>query len=112
MPKGSIVTKRSCFLSVLLLLLLALVMWSPWITKAYAEKQAAQAFTTSWQGVMDGCGLSCKDCGVKSSEKVWFGYRVQLEYACGMLPEDTPAYHRRAFGLVSFVGTVHGFPKP
>jgi hypothetical protein len=97
---------------IILLLALALALWAPWMTRLYAEKRAEQAFTASWQGVMDGCGLNCKNCGAKNSQKTWFGYQVKIEYACGLLPEDTAQYHQIRTGFVSFLGTVHGFPKP
>jgi hypothetical protein len=96
----------------MLVLALAILLWAPWITRAYAETRAEQAFSAAWQGVVDGCGFHCSGCGVIEAQKTWFGYRVVIEYGCGMLPEDTPANHQRSAGFVSFLGTVHGFPSP
>ena len=99
-------------LPALILLILALAAWAPWITQDFAEKRAEAAFTSAWQRVSDGCGLNCKGCGATAAQKTWFGARVELEYACGLLPEDTPQYHKRSAGFVSFLGTVHGLPSP
>lgn len=41
---------------------------------------------------MDG-GLSCLHCGVHEVRWAPFGRQVELEYACGMLPEDASKYH-------------------
>ena len=102
---------------ILLYLLIGVVLvggaaWAPWITRDFAAQRAGEAFTGAWQGVMDGCGLQCKGCGVKEPVKVWFGYWVPLVYACGLLPADTPEYHLTRSVFVSFLGTVHGLDKP
>ncbi len=57
--------------------------------------------------VQDGCGFNCKDCGFKSSEKTLLGRKVIIEYACGLLPSDSPEYHKKKELFVSFLGTVH-----
>jgi hypothetical protein len=106
--------RRSAFLwlPVILLLITGLAYWAPWITQEFAEQRAVQAFATAWQGVIDGCGFNCTGCGAVDAQKTGFGYRVELEYGCGMMPEDTAQYHDRTTVFVSFVGTVHGFSSP
>jgi hypothetical protein len=37
---------------------------------------------------------------------------VTLEYGCGMIPADTPEYHKRTLAFVSTLGTFHGIPTP
>jgi len=96
----------------LIILILVFILWAPWITQSYAEKRAEEAFTTTWEGVADGCGFNCSGCGVEESRKTGFGYLVEIEYACGMLPEDSEQYHQHSSGFISFLGTVHGFPEP
>ncbi len=90
-------------LIVILIVLLSLFAWSPWITRDYAEQKATQEFSSSWEGVIDGCGFSCEGCGVKSSQKKLFGYSVVIEYGCGM--KD---YTQTDEIFVSAIGTVHG----
>jgi hypothetical protein len=103
-------TKRILFPTLVSLGLLVLALWAPWLTRGAAEQRAVQSFDAAWQGVIDGCGLNCNGCGVKDAQKTWFGYQVQLEYACGMLPEDSPEYHQHSTAFVSFLGTIHGIP--
>ena len=91
--------------------LLILIAWSPWITNAYSEKVVSDRFTAEWQGVMDGCGFNCNGCGIKESQRTLFGVNVKIEYACGMLPSDSPEYHKTDTVFVSFFGTVHGLQK-
>ena len=97
---------------ILLLMLLGLAAWSPWITTEFARARAEGGFAEAWDGVIDGCGIHCNGCGAKAVEKDLFGAWVTLEYACGMLPADTPEYHQTHTGWVSFFGTLHGFPAP
>lgn len=104
--------RRLILIPLVIVLLLAAALWAPWMTKSYAEARTEQAFTTAWQQVADGCGFNCQGCGVKTAQKTWFGYRVEIEYACGLLPEDSPQYHQTGSGFVSFLGTVHGLPVP
>lgn len=98
--------------AILAVLLIALIAWSPWLTISIAKVRAVDAFNRSWTSVIDGCGTNCKGCGAVEAQRVLFGVKVTLEYGCGMMPEDTPQYHKRASGFVSAFGTVHGFPKP
>lgn len=90
-------------------ILLLLLLPSP-ISQGYAEFWAITSFEISQRGVVDGCGFNCIGCGVKESHKTLLGYMVTLEYACGLIPYDTPEFHRTRTVLVSFVGTVHEPP--
>lgn len=92
--------------------LIALSAWSPWLTQEFAEARAVDSFNRAWFPVIDGCGTNCKGCGAIKSKRSPFGVEVTLEYGCGLMPADTPAYHERATGFVSAFGTVHKFPKP
>lgn len=94
------------------IVLLALSAWSPWLTPEFAEARAVDSFNRAWLSVIDGCGTNCKGCGAIKSKRSPFGIEVTLEYACGLIPEDTPEYHEQATGFVSAFGTVHIFPKP
>ena len=96
---------RLLFISALLILLLSA--FCPWISRDTAEHRAAQAFEKNWEGVSDGCGFNCDGCGARSSEKTLFGWKVVLEYAFGMLPSDSPEYHKNKSVFVSFLFTVH-----
>jgi hypothetical protein len=99
-----------------IVILVVLLAWSPWLTQHYAETRAVTVFTKSleksWEHITDGCGSNCSGCGAVESQRVPFGRLVTLEYACGLLPEDSPPYHQRTTAFVSTFGTVHGLPKP
>jgi hypothetical protein len=97
---------------ILLIVLLALSAWAPWLDAGEASRRAEAAFETAWQGVSDGCGFNCDGCGAIAARRVPFGMRVQLEYACGLLPADLPEYHQQAEVFVSFAGSVHALPAP
>jgi hypothetical protein len=86
--------------------------WSPWLTQTYAATHAVKAFDKAWQFVADGCGTNCQRCGSVSSQRLPFGALVTIEYACGLIPADTPEYHQQVTALVSPLGTVHGLPAP
>jgi hypothetical protein len=77
------------------------LLFSPWATESFAKHKAINAFEEHWRNVQDGCGFNCNDCGLKTSEKVLFGRKVILEYACGLLPSDSPEYHKRIELFVS-----------
>ncbi|WP_201008922.1 hypothetical protein [Paenibacillus glycanilyticus] len=98
---------KKLILSVISLIFIAGITSSPWITVSFAEHRAINTFEGQWKNVSDGCGFDCKNCGVKSTEKVLFGRKVVVEYACGTLPSDSPEYHKRKELFVSFLGTVH-----
>ncbi len=88
--------------------IIAAAAWSPWLSRQTAESLATSAFEAEWKGVMDGCGLNCKEegCGVVSSQKALFGYSVTIAYKCGLTLRETPPQQATVF--VSFLGTVHG----
>ena len=92
--------------------LVILLTWSPWLTQTYAEIRVIEEFDKAWEFVVDGCGTNCKGCGPVSSQRVPFGVIVTIEYACGLIPADTPEYHQQATAFVSPLGTVHGLPTP
>lgn len=96
----------------IIVIVIALSIWSPWLTKSFAETRAVDSFNHSWATVIDGCGTNCKGCGAVNSKRVLFGAEVTLEYGCGLMPEDSRTYHEQTTGFVSALGTVHGFPKP
>jgi hypothetical protein len=101
--------------SSLILIILSLVIffaWSPWLTQDSAEFRTVETFNKAWEFVADGCGTNCKGCGVVSSQRIPFGMLVTMEYACGLIPADTPEYHQQATAFVSPFGTVHGLPTP
>jgi|SRR3989344_5305653 len=86
-------------------ILLIILMWSPWITKNYAEKIVSDKFVAEWEHVSDGCSLN----GVKNSHRALFGYSVQIEYNCGLVLPNSP--NKTSYVFVSFLSTVHGLPK-
>lgn len=88
-------------------LVLALLLWAPWFSARDAELRAAEAFTSAWQDVVDGCGFNCDGCGVRESHRLTIGYSVEIEYACGLLPSDSPEFHQRDVVYVSPFGSVH-----
>jgi hypothetical protein len=103
---------RILFVLIAILGFSVLLFWAPWITTGYAESAVIRNFEAEWAEVVDGCGFNCEGCGVVGSEHAPFGYRVQIEYACGMLPADLPEYHEQADVFVSLFGTVHELPVP
>ena len=86
--------------------------WSPWISGQYAKERAVAEFERAWLNVADGCGFGCHGCGAVETKKILFGTQVTLEYACGMLPEDSPEYHQQVDVFVSFLGKAYGLPTP
>ena len=104
------VNKKIIIASVCIILLILLI-WAPWITNDFAEKKVIQSFEAVYSDVVDGCGFNCEGCGVKESHRTLFGYTVTIEYACGMLPSDSPEFHRIDTIYVSLFGTVHGIGK-
>jgi threonine/homoserine efflux transporter RhtA len=104
--------RKYSFVILIALILIVISAWSPWLTPASAEARAVDSFNTSWQSVADGCGINCKGCGAVASQRVPFGVRVTIEFACGLIPADSREYHRQATAFVSALGTVHGLPKP
>jgi len=98
--------------AVLILVVVFGVLWAPWLTPQLAVRRVVDAFNAAWQGIADGCGFNCQECGVTQLQRVPAGYVVHIEYACGLLPEDSPSFHETRGVYVSAVGTVHGLPRP
>ena len=93
-------------------IVLILMIWAPWLTQRYAEERAIDQFNSVWEGVIDGCGFNCTGCGVTGSERSLLGYEVEIEFACGLIPEDTPEHHQVDQVFVSVFGIVTGFDTP
>lgn len=104
--------RKRTVLIILIVAALALVVWSPWINGRYAKERAVTEFERAWLNVADGCGFACHGCGAAAWKKVPFGAQVTLEYACGLLPADSPDYHQGANVFVSSLGKVYGLPRP
>ena len=91
---------------------LVLIIWAPWMTTRSAEEKVLDRFNSAWDGVVDGCGFNCTGCGVTRSEKTLLGVKVEIEYACGLIPEDTPEYHQVDQAFVYGFGLVTGLDTP
>jgi len=98
-------------LGIVAIVLLVLI-WAPWLTQQYAEEKVIDQFNSAWDGVIDGCGFQCNGCGVTGSERTLFGFNVEIEYACGLIPDDTPEYHQVDQIFVSVFGVVTGLDAP
>lgn len=83
--------------------LLVLSYFSPWITENYARQTAMNGFNHAWKDTSDGCGSN----KVLQSTSVPFGKSVEIDYACGQLPYDSPEFHHKTEVFVSFLDTVH-----
>ena len=92
-------------LLVMIFIVLVVLIWSPWITKGYAERAVFEKFESRWEGVMDGCDFRCEGCGVKASRRTFFGCRVGIEYACGMTRPGQPNKVDEIY--VDLFGRVH-----
>lgn len=105
--------KRSTLarLSILALGILALA-WAPWLTPGVVRANVESAFEAAWDRIPDGCGLACENCGVHDIRWVPFGRTLELEFACGLIPEDRPEFHETRSITLSSLGTVHGLPRP
>lgn len=99
---------KKLLIIVCFVILLHTFIWSPWITKDYAEYLVSKKFTSKWEGTVDGCGFNCDGCGVKESHRTLFGYSVTIEYACGFVPLGSTGSHQTDEIFVSSFGTVHG----
>ncbi len=93
--------------SIILIVAVLVLAWAPWITKSYAETRVIYTFEEGQKDIVDGCGFNCVSCGVTNSNKVLFGYSVDIEYGCGMRPLDARHLNNKASLFVSFLGTVH-----
>ena len=104
--------RKLSLIAIITLVVIVLFLWSPWINEAYAKEHAVAEFERAWLNVADGCGFGCHGCGAAAWKKIPFGAHVTLEYACGMLPADTPEEHLHAHVYVSPLGKVYGLPTP
>ena len=95
---------------VLMLIVVSLCAWSPWITPDIAFQLAESQFDAAWNGVIDGCGTSGAELGAKDFQKAPFGAYVTLDYQCGLVEPNEPALQRTVY--VSFVGIAFGYPRP
>ncbi len=93
-------------------LMLGLLIWAPWMARQRAETRAGEEFASAWEGIIDGCGFGCEGCGVKAARRILVGYLVEIEYACGLLPYDSPEFHLTDTVYVSPLRTVHGLKTP
>jgi len=93
-------------------IVIGILAWAPWINGPYAKERAVSEFERAWLNVADGCGFGCHGCGAIETKKILFGMQVKLEYACGMLPADSPEFHQQTDAYVSFLGKVYGYPTP
>ena len=96
--------------SVILILLIGLCAWSPWLTKDTVSHIAENQFIRAWEGVADGCGLSGSEYGTKDFHKFPFGAVVSLDYQCGLVMPNEPPLHTNIY--VTFIGTTFGYPRP
>lgn len=98
---------KSMIFIVITLVSVAIFAFPPWITKEFATTRAITSFQDSQRDIEDGCGFNCNGCSVIQSKKVMFGYRVEMEYACGLVKKDLKEKHKTRSVFVSFIGTVH-----
>ncbi len=103
---------RRVVLIIIAVVVFVLIIWAPWLTRQYAEDKVMDQFNRKWEGVVDGCGFSCTGCGVIGTERMLLGYKVEIEYGCGLIPEDSPEYHHFDHAFVSVFGIVTGLDAP
>ena len=60
----------------LILIVVGLCAWSPWITRDIASQLAETQFNAVWNSIIDGCGTSGRNLGAKDFRKVPF-WRVR-----------------------------------
>ena len=95
---------------VVIVIILALCAWSPWITQETASKLAEKQFHKVWDGIVDGCGISGNNLGAKNFRKLPFGATVTLDYPCGLVAPNEPALHTTVY--IPFFGIAFGYPAP
>ena len=54
--------KRKPLLLIIILGVLVVFLWSPWIGGQYAKERAVAEFERAWLNVVDGCGFGCHGC--------------------------------------------------
>lgn len=97
-------------LALVVLVIVGLCAWSPWITQATAFQLAESQFNAAWSGIIDGCGTAWNDLGAKDFRKIPFGALLTLEYQCGLVMPGEPALETQVY--LSFFGTAFGYPAP
>jgi len=105
-------SKKATTFLIIILIGLALTVWSPWISGQYAKRRAVAEFERTWLNVADGCGFACHGCGAADVKKIPFGAQVTLEYTCGAQPINSSENHQQAIVFVSSLGKVYGLPTP
>ena len=93
-----------------LLIVLALCAWSPWITPETASNLAEIQFNRAWDGIADGCGVSGNKLGAKNFRKLPFGATLTLEYQCGLVTPSEPPLRTAVY--IPFFGVPFGYPAP
>jgi hypothetical protein len=97
-------------LGLIVLMILGLFAWAPWITQETATTLAETQFNNAWSGTIDGCGTSGDELGARDFRKVPFGATVKLFYLCGLVMPGVPP--RESTVYVTFFGTAFGYPAP
>jgi hypothetical protein len=87
--------RRKIFSWILFIILLCA--WSPWITRETATRLAETQFNKAWEGIIDGCGTSGEESGVKDFQQIPFGATVILAYQCGLVAPGEPALHTTVY---------------
>jgi hypothetical protein len=98
------------FLGLILLTVLGLFAWSPWITEVTALRLAETQFNKAWDGIIDGCGTSGYELGAKDFRRFPFGATATLDYQCGLVAPGEPALHTTVY--IPFFGVAFGYPTP
>jgi|GEM_PF-1412536 len=90
------------FSILLLVIIVFLCGWSPWLDAKRATVWATSDFNNDWKDTSDGCVA----VDAVAKEKKLFGYDVELFYGCGLQARDSmpPAKSKTLF--VTGVGFV------
>ena len=94
-------------LIIVIIVIVALAAWSPWITRDYAENKVLKSFNDQWVNTDDGCGFNCDGCDVVVSQKVAFGYYIELKYGCGTQIFGQLVNFEYSTYFVTFLGTIY-----
>ncbi len=88
---------------VILLLVIALFAWAPWMTAGFVDNSVTKTFNNSWGKVQDGYAL----IKVANIRKNIFGSKADISYGGGF----SPATESKEIFVSSF-GHIFGFPRP
>ena len=94
----------------IILVLLVIFAWSPWITQEAAFHMAETQFNEAWNGIIDGCGTAWNDFGARDFRKIPFGAMLTLEYQCGLVMPGEPPLQTEVY--MSFFNVAFGYPAP